>query len=846
MSNHKKHKEHEAKEIEIRVEDDRTGMSPETLRRAVLDHLHFTQSKILNEATPLDLYFALAHTVRDRLMHRWMHTNKTYHQKVPKRLYYLSAEYLVGRSLLSNILNLGLYDIAEQGLRAYGVSLSDALEQEPDPGLGNGGLGRLAACFLDSLATLGLPAVGYGIRYEFGIFRQTFRDGQQVELPDEWLLYGNPWEIARPEYTVSVQFYGHVQETWDKSGHYIPQWVGGQQVLGVPYDTPIAGYGNNTVNTLRLWSARASSQFDLEFFNAGDYRRAVEQKAISESISKVLYPKDDTPDGRELRLKQQYFFACCSIQDIIRRYKHHNDTFDHFPDKVAIQLNDTHPSIAIAELQRVLVDLEQIPWDRAWDITQRTFAYTNHTLLPEALEQWPLSMFQKLLPRHTQIIFEINRRFLRQVQIAAPHDEALQKRMSIIGDGPEQSVRMAHLSVVGSHSVNGVAQLHTDLLKQSVLRDFADFWPTRFNNKTNGVTPRRWLLQCNPLLSKAISDRIGTGWVTHLEDLKKLESWAEDPALQEQLHLIKQQNKQSLAQFVRQNWQIQLNPHSLFDIQIKRMHEYKRQLLNCLHVIALYQHLKFNPEADLVPRTVIFAGKAAPGYTLAKLHIKFINDVANTINQDPKTNERLKMIFVPNYSVSLAERLIPAADLSEQISTAGKEASGTGNMKFQMNGALTIGTLDGANIEIREEVGADNFFLFGLNAQEVQQIRHAGYRPSDHVEQSEALRHAIHLVRSGFFSPDEPDRYHALMHNLTHIDHYLICADFESYRNCQQQAEAVYKDRSQWMKRVIHNIANAGKFSSDRTIAEYAREIWQLESIQIILPEGHDDALLSY
>ncbi len=827
--------------VEIRVEDDRTGMDPVTLKRAVMDHLCFTRSKTLESATPLDLYYALAHTVRDRLMHRWMHTQRTYQEQDPKRIYYLSAEYLLGRALAHNLINLGLYEIAQEGLAEHGVSLEDVLEEENDPGLGNGGLGRLAACFLDSMAALQLPGYGYGIRYEFGIFRQEVRAGWQVEQPDEWLRYGNPWEIPRHEFTVEVNFYGRVEEFTDTNGRLRHRWVDTEQVLGVPYDTPVAGFANNTVNTLRLWAARASEEFDLQVFNDGDYRRAVEQKAISESISKVLYPKDNTPTGRELRLKQQYFFVCCAISDIMRRFKKRHQDLRLLPERVAVQLNDTHPAIAVAELMRVLLDDEDLEWDAAWEITTRTTAYTNHTLLPEALEQWPLEMFQRLFPRHTQIITEINRRFLREVHIHAPNDYALQQRMSILGgpEGGERTVRMAHLSVVGSHSVNGVAQLHTELLKELVLPDFHAMYPERFNNKTNGVTPRRWLYQCNPRLADALTRRVGEGWLHDMSRLRALADHAQDPALLAELREIKQHNKAAFARYAAARWGWTIDPNTLFDVQVKRIHEYKRQLMCCLHAVALYHRIKFQGDTTVTPRTLLFGGKAAPGYAQAKLHIKLINDVASIINRDPKTRDRLRVYFLPNYDVSMAERIFPASDLSEQISMAGKEASGTGNMKFQMNGALTIGTLDGANVEIREEVGADNFFLFGLDAQEVQQLKAAGYHPSDHIARSETLQAALQLIEDGVFSHDEPGRYHPLCHYLRTTDTYLIAADFDSYLACQEEAARAYEDHARWGEMVVHNLAFCGKFSSDRTIQHYAREIWDVQPLPVHLPTRH-------
>lgn len=813
------------------MEDARTGMSHEALKRAVLDHLLYTRAKTPRTASPLDIYFAVAHAVRDRLTKRWLRTQRHYVELDPKRSFYLSAEFLLGRLLSHNLMNLGAYDYAVSELARYNVDLAEILEQEPDPGLGNGGLGRLAACFLDSMATQALPGMGYGIRYEFGIFRQEIEGGRQVEQPDEWLRYGNPWEIARPDIAVKVRFGGYVQQSVQPDGSQRFHWVAAQHVFGVPYDTPVAGYGVENVNTLRLWAARASEQFDLAVFNDGDYRRAVEEKALSESISKVLYPKDHSREGRALRLKQQYFFVCCSLQDIMRRYKRQHSGFDAFPDKVSIQMNDTHPAITVAELMRVFVDDELLPWDKAWDLTRRTLAYTNHTLLPEALERWPIELFEELLPRHLQIIFEINHRFLREVHVFAPGDDDRKRRMSIIQEDGGRSVRMAHLAVAGSHKINGVAALHTELLKAKVLRDFAEMWPERFVNKTNGVTPRRWLWQCNPGLSKAISERIGDGWVTQLEQLEQLDNYADDADFHAELSAIKRDNKEQLARIIERRNGVRVSPDSLFDVQVKRIHEYKRQLLDCLHVVALYRRIKFGGARDTVPRTVIFGGKAAPGYEQAKRHIALIHDVGAIINNDPSIGDRLKCVFIANYNVSLAERIIPAADLSEQISLAGKEASGTGNMKFQMNGALTIGTLDGANIEIREEVGADNFFLFGMDAAEVEERRRQGYHPGEYIAGSQELREAIELIESGYFTPGEPERHRAVTDNLRQVDPYLICADFDDYMACQDRVSETYLDQSRWLRMVVKNIAHSGKFSSDRTIAEYAREIWNIEPV---------------
>lgn len=822
-------------DVRIRVEDDRTGMNPVTLERAVLDHLNYTVLKDARSASLSDVYTAVAHAVRDRLVQRWIQTQRTYYDQDVKRVYYLSAEFLMGRALGNNLLNLGLWDTMKELLGSHGVELHHLLESEHDPGLGNGGLGRLAACFLDSMATLGIPGTGYGIRYEFGIFEQRIQDGWQVEKADAWLRHGYPWEVARASYRVPVQLYGRVETSTDEDGAHHARWVDAQTVLGVPYDVPVAGYGNNTVNTLRLWRARASSNFNLGVFNDGDYRRAVQEKADGETISKVLYPDDRSAEGRELRLKQQYFFTCCSIADILRRYSKRHDTFDALPDKVAIQLNDTHPAIAVAELMRVLVDQNGVPWERAWDITGRTIAYTNHTLLPEALEKWPRSLFERLLPRHLQIIEEIDRRFRREIQIYDPQDPDRVARMSIVSEGDDPDIRMAHLAVAGSHSVNGVAALHSELLRTRVLKDFADVWPNKFNNKTNGVTPRRWILLANPELSQAISSRIGKEWVTDLDQLEKLEAYADDPEFHQELRTIKRANKQDLAKVIHDRNGLEVSPDSIFDVQIKRLHEYKRQLLNCLQIVAHYQRLKANPNLEVQPRTFIFGGKAAPGYVKAKMHIKLINDVAATINADPAIHDKLKVVFLANYSVSLAQQIIPATDVSEQVSMAGKEASGTGNMKFAMNGALTCGTLDGANVEIREAVGEDNFFLFGLDAAQARDKKE-NYNPRAEIEQSDRLRGVLELIASGFFSPDDPKRFDPVLHDLWNHDPYLVCADFDSYCDIQERVDAAYAQPELWAKMVVHNLANVGRFSSDRTIAQYAEDIWGATPVAVKLP----------
>jgi starch phosphorylase len=819
----------------IVVEDDRTGMSPETLERAVFDHLYYTCSKNELTATPHDVFRAVVHATRDRLVHRWIKTQSTYYAADAKRVYYLSAEFLLGRSLGLNLINLGQYETARRMLRRHGFDLDRLVDQEPDPGLGNGGLGRLAACFLDSMATLGLPGYGYGIRYEFGIFEQRFRDGWQVEHPDAWIRFGNDWEVPRHEHTVTVCFGGRQVESRGPDGRLRVSWVDTHRVLAVPYDMPVAGYANDTVNNLRLWSARATHEFDLTVFNDGDYRRAVEEKALSESISKVLYPKDETPAGRELRLKQQYFFVCASIADIVRRYEKTHAGYEDLPRKVAIQLNDTHPSIAVAELMRVLIDEKGLEWEPAWEITRAACAYTNHTLLPEALERWPVSLFERLLPRHMSIIYEINHRFLRQVHVKWPQDDERKRRMSIIEEGADRMVRMAHLAVVGSHSVNGVAALHTDLIKSQLMPDFFALWPERFNNKTNGVTPRRWILSANPRLAAAITRRIGRGWITDLDELRRLEPLANDPELHAELREAKLENKRRLAKLVAARHWFEPDLESIFDVQVKRLHEYKRQLLSCLHIVSFYAALKRDPGLDVPARTFVFGGKAAPGYKAAKLHIKLINDVAELVNHDAEVSRKLRVVFLENYSVSLAERIIPAADVSEQISLAGMEASGTGNMKLMMNGALTVGTLDGANVEIRAAVGDESFFLCGMTADEVRELRRAGYEPWRFIERSPALAEALELIESGVFSPDDRGRFRSVVDALRHDDRYMICADFESCRACQAAVGEAWQDHDGWSRRVVMNLARSGVFSSDRTIRQYAEGIWGVEPVKVVI-----------
>jgi glycogen phosphorylase len=838
----KKHLHHLRDDATIIVEDDRTGMTVETLKRAFTDNLYYILAKDEYLATPYDLYMALSYTVRDRLIQRWIRTQQSYINHNVKAVYYLSAEFLMGRQLLNNLINLGLYDKAARAIRESTLTtLDDLIEQEPEPGLGNGGLGRLAACFLDSLSTLQVPAVGYGIRYEFGIFEQVIKDGWQVEKPDRWLLLGNPWEIPRPEYRVEVKFGGQTKHYTDQNGVHKAQWVPDHTIIGTPYDTPIVGYRNNTVNTLRLWSARASDDFNFDIFNAGDYTRAVSDKMYSENISKVLYPNDSLPQGKELRLKQQYFFVTCSLQDIIRLHLLNHTNLDDLADKAAIQLNDTHPSIGVAELMRLLMDEHNISWEKAWSITQKAFAYTNHTLLSEALEKWPASLFQRLLPRHLEIIYEINSRFLEVVKAQFPNDSARLSRMSLIEEGSDKQIRMAHLACVGSHKVNGVAELHTELLKKKVMHDFYELWPTKFVNKTNGVTPRRWMLQSNPKLSQLLNQHIGTYWPNDLDELLKLEALVNDPDFCSRWERIKYENKLELAEYLKQANDLDVDPNSLFDIQVKRIHEYKRQLLNALYIVALYNRIKANPNLQMVPRTFIFGGKAAPGYFNAKLTIKLINSIAQVVNNDPDVRGRIKVAYLANFCVSLGEFVYPAADLSEQISTAGKEASGTGNMKFAMNGALTIGTLDGANIEIRECVGQENFFLFGLTAEEVYKLKESNYNPWDYYNSHTELKGVIDAISFGVFSEGNRDLFKPLMDSLLHRDEYMLFADFASYLECQERASEAYKDRHKWVQMSILNSARMGKFSSDRTIKEYCRDIWNVEPIQIELDLNKTD-----
>jgi starch phosphorylase len=780
-------------------------------------------------ATPLDVHHALAYAVRDRLMERWFRTQSAYYRADVKRVYYLSLEFLLGRALLCNVINLGARDAYTKALRTLGYDLEALHEEEWDAGLGNGGLGRLAACIMDSAATLGLPFYGYGIRYEYGIFQQRIQAGAQVESPDSWLRYGNPWEIPRPDAIFPVRFYGRTEPYRDEAGEVRRRWVDTQEVWAMAYDTPVAGFRNDTVNTLRLWAAKSSREFDLERFNEGEYVRAVEDKTLSENISKVLYPRDDQYVGKELRLKQQYFFVSATLQDALRRFgKFGPRRIEDLPAKVAIQLNDTHPALAIPELMRVLLDDERLGWDPAFELTQRVFGYTNHTVLPEALERWPAELLQRLLPRHFEIIEEIDRRF-RALVLAVGGDEAAAQRAAIVDE--QRHVRMAHLGFVGSHSVNGVARLHTELLKKETFAELDRVLPGRINNKTNGITPRRWLLQANPGLAALITEAIGEGWTVRLDELRGLRPFAEDAVFRGEWAALKRINKTVLADRARKHFGLELDPETLFDCQVKRIHEYKRQLLNVLHVIALYQRLREGGDVG-PPRTVIFAGKAAPGYAMAKLVIRFIHAVSDLVNADPAARERLRVVFLPNYSVSEAEVIFPACDLSEQISTAGMEASGTGNMKAALNGALTIGTLDGANVEMRDEVGPENILIFGHTAEQVAALRATSYSPRPFIEGHPALARVLETIAQGAIEEAWPGLFRPLLDSVMGEDRYLLCADFAPYLEAQQRAGELYRRPHEWWRTSILNVAGMGRFSSDRTTREYAEEVWGAQPLQ--------------
>jgi len=815
-----------------KIKSDAGRITRESLKLWFQHHLKYTLVDDKFSATKMDHFISLALSVRDHLVSRWLRTQQSYYEDNVKRVYYLSMEFLIGRLLTNNLINLGIYDEYKQALEELGHDIHELEEIEVEAGLGNGGLGRLAACFLDSIASLGIPGYGYGIRYEFGIFYQKIIRGYQVETADNWLRVGNPWEIPRPRSLFPVKFYGRVESTPNSLGEMEHKWVDTQDVMAMAHDIPIPGYNNDTVNNLRLWSARSSRELELESFQAGDYFQAVQNKHESEVISKVLYPADESPLGKELRFKQEYFFVCASLSDIIRRYKKRHSSFDQFSDKVAIQLNDTHPALAIAELMRILIDIEKMSWDKAWEITVNTFAFTNHTILPEAMEKWSLDLFSRVLPRHLNIIYQINQHFMNDIQERYPGDIAKMNRMSLFEENHAKYIRMANLSIIGSHSTNGVAELHSSILREKVFSDFHEMFPDRFNNKTNGITPRRWLKACNPELSKLITEYIGDSWVRDLSEIKKLQDHIDDPELIDRWKKIKTDNKKHLARYIQDSLDLEIDPNSLFEAQIKRIHEYKRQLLSVLHAIALYNRLRSNPDSIKAPkisRTIMFSGKAAPSYAMAKLIIKFINSVADTINADTSLQGKLKVVFLPNYSVTLAEKIIPAADLSVQISTAGMEASGTGNMKLALNGALTVGTLDGANIEIMEEVGNENIFIFGLNADEITEKRESGYNPREVYTQNLELREVLDMIQKGFFSSQQGNLFQPILENLLdHGDPYMVLADFQSFCDIQEKIGNAYLDADTWTRKAIINVSRMGKFSSDRSIKEYAEEIWNV------------------
>ncbi len=814
-------------------------VTPKAIRDRMLYHLTYTRCKDWRSATDYDKQASLAFAIRDLAMDRMIATQRTHTDKDVKRVYYLSMEFLLGRLLENNIAAVGVTEAARKALKEMDIDLDILVGQEVDAGLGNGGLGRLAACFLDSLASMEYPGYGYGLRYEHGLFRQEFENGWQKERPDDWLKFGNPWEVVRPEYTVPVLVYGRIEQVPTVGGGRKPVWVDWQMLEGVPYDMPVIGFDVNTVNILRLWSSRATEDFRLDVFNQGDYVRAVEEKNWAETITKVLYPSDATHAGKELRLIQEYFLVTCAIRDIIRRYRKKHSNWGKFADKNAIQLNDTHPALSVAELMRYFIDETDVPWDKAWEITVKTMGYTNHTLLPEALEKWPVQLMERVLPRHLQIIYEINARFLQQVEVRFPNDGERVKRMSLIEEGETRQVRMANLAIVGSHKVNGVSALHSELLKEFTVRDFAEMWPERFNNKTNGITHRRWLLVCNPGLSNLITSKIGDGWVKDFDQLKKLEPFAEDRAFRTEFMKVKRQNKERLANIIQDLVGEWIDPDSMFDVQIKRLHEYKRQLLNAMHIIALYHRIKDDPNADITPRTFIFGAKAAPAYHLAKLIIKLCNSLGRAINNDPDVADRLKVIFIPDYSVSLAEIIIPAADLSEQISTAGKEASGTGNMKLSLNGALTIGTLDGANVEIAEEVGDENIFIFGHKTHELIELKKT-YNPWDYYNRDPVLRRVINSIRDNEFVPEEGPLFMDIYRTLMEYgDQYFHLADFDLYVKAQAQVSELYENQQEWARRAILNVARMSKFSSDRTIREYSDDIWGLKPCAVPSPNGN-------
>jgi starch phosphorylase len=817
-------------------EDIRTGLSVKAIRQSVLDNLYFHLAKVSQVATRNDWYMALAYTVRDRMIQRWIKTCRNYTEDLTV-VAYLSAEFLVGPQLGINLINLGIYDEVLQAVKGLGLNLNELIEHEGEPGLGNGSVGRLAACCMDSLATLGIPAIGYGVRYEFGAFDQEIRDGYQVEMTDKWLRPGNPWEIPRPEITYNVNLGGRTESYYDEQNCFRVRWIPKFSIKGAAYDTPIAGYRVATTNLLRLWKSEAIESFDFEAFNIGDYFGAVNEKIASESISKILYPDDEPYAGKHLRLAQQYFFVSCALQDMIRMHLLRWKNIHTFSDSFAVQLNDTQPAIAVAELMRLLVDEHLVSWDKAWYITQNTFSYTNHTILPEAFEKWPLPLFAGILPRHLEIIYEINRRFLDEIWLKYPDNNDKLTRFSLIDESDQKYVRMAQLASLGSHVINGVSEIHSELLKKTILPELYEMYPERFLNVTNGVTPRRWIVLSNPGLAELITDTTGDRWISQLKELKQLEPFADDPDFIKKWQQVKYENKRDLAGIIHSRTGISVNPDTLFDIQMKRLHEYKRQHLNVLHIITLYNRIKKNPRIDITPRTFIFGGKSSPGYFIAKLIIKLINSVAEVVNNDPDLAGRLKVVFFPDFNVKNGQKLYPAADLSEQISTAGREASGTGNMKFSMNGALTIGTLNGANIEIREEVGAENFFLFGLTADEVSTMKSQGYNPKDYYNANPELKEAIDLISSGFFSKTDVNLFKPLVDSLLCRDEHMILADYQSYIDCQDRISMAFRDQEKWTNMSILTVARMGKFSSDRSIREYNEKIWHATSLKIDLEE---------
>ena len=811
--------------------DRRVEMSVDGLKEDFAWHLRYTLAKDDGHATARDQYTAFAHAVRDRLVERWISTQEEYSRQNTKRVYYISLEFLIGRLLGNNVINLKADQLCREALKEYGINWNDLRDYESDAGLGNGGLGRLAACYIDSMSTLNLAGMGYGLRYDYGIFRQKIVNGSQVEEPDNWLKEGYPWEMARPEYAQHVHFGGHVECRNDR-GRQQWYWIPAETVQGIPYDLPIVGY-DKAVNSLRLWSAKAVDDFDLADFDMGSYVEAVEQKVLAENLTKVLYPNDNTTQGKELRLRQQYFFVACSLRDILRRFRQTNDSWDALPDKVFIQLNDTHPTLVVPELMRILIDHEGLDWDKAWDLTRRSTGYTNHTILQEALEKWPVPMMERLLPRHLQIIYEINGRFLQEISALYPGDIKKLQRMSLIEESGERYVRMANLCLVGTSSVNGVAQLHTEILKSTLFKDFYELWPEKFHNVTNGITPRRWLLKANPSLSQLISESIGDSWITRLDDLRNLEKFAKDSAFLGALAKIKKCNKGQLATWTKNNLGIELNPDAIYDVQVKRLHEYKRQLMLALYIVMFYNRLVTDKKYDPVPRQFIFAAKAAPGYYMAKLIIRFIHGIAGVVNSNPKTRDKLSVAFLPDYRVSLAEKIMPASEVSEQISLAGMEASGTGNMKFMMNGALTLGTYDGANVEIHREVGDENMFLFGLRTEDVAKMRPT-YVSKDFYSKDPEIKEALDMIKANVFSLLEPGLFDPILRSLLEYnDYYMLLADLRSYSDAQDRIDATYRNPKKWNRMSLMNIARSGFFSSDRAVMEYARDIWHVDPVSL-------------